>query len=124
MNVFIWIVTGAVAAMFLLAGLMKAAQPKDKFVASGQAWAEDFPEPALKVLGSLEILAAVGLILPGAFDVATWLVPAAAIGLAIMMVGAIVTHARRKEYPNVGINLVLLAGAIFVAIERIGPNSF
>ena len=40
------------------------------------------------------------------------------------MVGAVITHLRRKEFPNVLINLVLLALAVFVAIERIGPESF
>jgi hypothetical protein len=40
------------------------------------------------------------------------------------MVGAIITHGRRKEYPNIGINAVLLILALVVAIFRFGPNSF
>jgi uncharacterized membrane protein YphA (DoxX/SURF4 family) len=124
MNVFIWIVTGAVAAAFVLAGVMKLTQPKPALVSSGQGWAEDFPESTIKVIGLLEVLGVAGLILPGAFDVAAWLVPTAAIGLAITMVGAAFTHARRGEFQNVAVNLVLLVGLIFVAVERIGPNSF
>ena len=124
MNVFIWIVTGAVAAAFLLAGVMKLTQPKPALVASGQGWAEDFDEPVIKSIGVLEVLGVAGLVLPGAFDIATWLVPMAAIGLAITMVGAAITHARRGEFQNVAVNGVLLAGLVFVAIERIGPNSF
>jgi uncharacterized membrane protein YfcA len=63
-------------------------------------------------------------VVPGALGVATWLVPAAAIGLAGLMVGASITHLRRREYPNVLVNLVLLALAVLVAVERIGSQSF
>jgi DoxX-like family len=40
------------------------------------------------------------------------------------MVGAAITHLRRREYPNIVVNLVLLALALFVAGERLGPQSF
>ncbi len=39
------------------------------------------------------------------------------------MVGAALTHLRRKEYPNVVMNLLLLALAVFLAVERIGPEA-
>ena len=60
---------------------------------------------------------------PGALDIATWLVPAAAIGLGALMIGAAITHLRRQEIRNVAINLILLALAVFVAFERIGPQN-
>ncbi|RVW01462.1 DoxX family protein [Rhodococcus spongiicola] len=126
MNVVVWIVTGLLAAMFLMAGSMKLLKSKDDLVASNQSmhWAKDFPAGLFKFIGAAEVAAAFGLILPGAFGIATWLVPAAAIGLVVVMIGAAITHLRHKEYPNVVMNLVLLAAALFVAIERIGPQSF
>ncbi|GAA1613854.1 hypothetical protein GCM10009789_80020 [Kribbella sancticallisti] len=87
-------------------------------------WTEDFSAGMLKVIGAAEVLGALGLILPGAFDVAPVLVPVAATGLAVLMLGAIVTHARRKEPQPIVINVVLLILALVVAIFRFGPNSF
>ena len=78
----------------------------------------------LKFIGCAEIAGAIGLILPGALGVATWLIPTAAIGLAIVMAGAVITHGRRKELTNIVINLALLALALLVAIEHTGPQSF
>jgi uncharacterized membrane protein YphA (DoxX/SURF4 family) len=125
MNVFLWIVAGVLAAFFLAAGATKLTQSKAKLEANPQMkWTEDFSAGTLKFIGAMEVLGALGLILPGILDVATILVPLAASGLAIIMLGAIVTHARRKEYPQIGINTVLLILALIVAIFRFGPNSF
>ncbi len=124
MNVVLWIVAGVLAAAFLGAGLMKLAQPKEKLVESGMGWAGDFSPGVVKAIGALEVLGALGLILPAVFDVATVLVPLAAVGLALIMAGAIVVHARRKETPMVVANVVLLVLALFVAWGRFGDYSF
>ena len=124
MNVVLWIVAGVLAAAFLAAGLMKLAQPKEKLVESGMGWAGDFSPGVVKAIGALEVLGALGLILPAVFDTAPVLVPLAAVGLALIMAGAIVVHARRKETPMVVINLVLLVLAAFVAWGRFGDYSF
>ena len=124
MNVVLWIVAGVLAAAFLAAGLMKLAQPREKLVESGMGWAGDFSPGVVKAIGALEVLGALGLILPAVFDIATVLVPLAAVGLALIMAGAIVVHARRKETPMVVTNLVLLALAAFVAWGRFGDYSF
>ncbi|MCR1785539.1 DoxX family protein [Nocardioides carbamazepini] len=125
MNVVVWIATGLLAALFLMAGSMKVAKSKEQILADPRmGWAEDFSGGAIKLIGAVEVLGAIGLILPGAFDVATGLVPAAAIGLAITMVGAIIVHARRGETQSLVMNLVLLALSVFVAVERLGPQAF
>ncbi|MGW6696330.1 DoxX family protein [Nocardia sp. NPDC055049] len=125
MNVVVWIVSGLLAAVFLLAGAMKLAKSKEQLVADPKmGWAEPFPEGLIKFIGAAEVAGALGLILPGVFGIATWLVPAAAIGLAVIMVGAIVTHGRRGEWSNVVMTVVLLALTVFVAVERIGPQAF
>src|SRR4051794_24854084 len=116
MNVALWIAAGILAAMFLLAGLMKLTKSQSDLIASGQGWAEDVPANVVKAIGALEVLGAIGVVLPGALDIATWLVAAAAIGLAVIMVGAVVTHSRRREYPNTIVNAALFAVAIFVVV--------
>jgi heme A synthase len=125
MNVFLWIVAGLLAAFFLAAGLTKLSQSKAKLGANPQmGWTNDFSAGTIKLIGAAELLGALGLILPGAFDIATVLVPLAASGLAVIMIGAIVTHARRKEPKPIVINVVVLILALVVAIFRFGPNSF
>ena len=119
MNLTVWIVSGLLAAMFLLSGVMKVPATKESVAGNPRmGWAAPFPIELIKVIGVAEIAGATGLILPRAFDTATWLVPAAAIGLVVVMAGAIITHARRTEWSSVAVNAVLLALALFVAIER------
>jgi hypothetical protein len=60
-----------------------------------------------------EALGALGLVLPALSDTASSLVPLAAVGLALLMIGAAITHARRREYPDITANLVLAAPAVF-----------
>ena len=124
MNITLWIVTALLALLFLAAGTMKIAQPKAKLAAAGQGWAEDFSDGAVKGIGGLEVLAALGLVLPALLNIATVLVPLAAAGLVVLMAGAAITHARRGEKPNVIINAVLGILAAGVAIARFGPYGF
>jgi uncharacterized membrane protein YphA (DoxX/SURF4 family) len=124
MNVVLWIIAGLLAAAFAGAGLMKLAQPKAKLAASGMAWTEDFSDSQVKGIGAVEVLGALGLILPAALGIAEILTPLAAAGLAITMVGAAITHLRRGEGSMVPINVVLGGLAVFVAVMRFGPNAF
>lgn len=124
MNITLWIVAGLLAALFLAAGAMKLSTPKARLLENPQmGWAETYPAGAIKLIAAAEVVGALGLVLPGAFDVATWLVPTAAAGLAVIMAGAVVTHARRSEWSSVAMNAVLLALAVLVAVERFGPHS-
>lgn len=125
MNAVVWVVTGLLAALFLLAGTMKVAKSKEQLLADPRmGWAEAYSPGMLTLIGAAEVLGALGLVLPGALDVATWLVPAAAIGLAVIMAGAVLTHLRRGEGQSAVLNAVLLALAVFVAVERLGPQAF
>jgi uncharacterized membrane protein YphA (DoxX/SURF4 family) len=123
-NVVLWIVASLLALAFLVSGGMKLTQPKDKLLASGQGWAEDFSPVVIKLIGALEVLAAVGLVLPAVVHVATVLVPLAATGLVLVMIGAMATHTRRHETQMAVVNVVLLLLAGFVAWGRFGPYSF
>lgn len=87
-------------------------------------WVEDFPDGGVKAIGALEVLAALGLILPAAFDIVPVVVPLAAVGLIAMMLGAAITHGRRDEQQMMVVNIVLLTLAAVVAWGRFGPYSF
>jgi uncharacterized membrane protein YphA (DoxX/SURF4 family) len=123
-NIALWTVAGILAFSFLTAGLMKLVRNKQQLVDAGMTWVGDSSPTFVKSIGVLEILAAIGLIVPALTGIAPVFVPLAAVGLALVMLGAAVLHARRKEIPNILIALVILAFAVFVAWGRFGPYSF
>ncbi|MEV6020763.1 DoxX family protein [Streptomyces sp. NPDC051997] len=124
MNALMWILAALLAAAFLAAGLMKVTQPKAKLAEAGMGWTEDVSERSVKLIGAVEILGAVGLVVPAALGVAVVLTPLAALGLVLVMAGATVVHVRRGEMSLVPVNLVLLVLAAFVAWGRFGPYAF
>lgn len=123
MDITLWIIAGLLAVLFLASGAMKLARSNEQLAASGMGFAEDFSKGAVNAIGVLEILAAIGLILPAVLDIAPVFVPLAAVGLVLLMVGAIITHLRRRELPAIGVNVIFLAMAGLVAWGRFGPYS-
>ena len=119
MDIALWVAQGLLATAFLMAGVMKMTQSKEKIM-ENMDWPEDFSPGTLKSIGALEFLAAVGLILPGVTGIAPVLVPVAAVGIIVIMVGAITVHARRSETRGIVNNLVLVAVAAFIAWGRFG----
>lgn len=109
-----WVLQGILCAAFLLAGSMKLLQTKDKVIASGGKWAEDFSQPAIRVIGVFEVIFAVGVLVPQFLAPESHLVTGAAIGIMAVMAGAFFTHLRRKEPPFMVITaiLFLMAGGV------------
>ena len=124
MNVVLWIIAGVLAALLIPAGIMKMLQPREKLAAMGLAWTMDFSPRSVKMIGALDALGGLGLILPPLVGIAPVLAPIAATGIAVLMVGAMVVHGRRKEFPQVGFNVVLFVLAVVVAWGRFGPYAF
>lgn len=119
MHVALWVASGVLAAIVVVAGLTKALQSTAELYEAGLTYVEDFPGWFIRALGWAEVLGAVGLIVPGLVGIAPVLVPIAAIGLAITMVGAVVVHLRRGETSKTLLPGVLLALALFVAWGRL-----
>ena len=117
MNVAVWVVQILLALAFGAAGFMKMTQPREK-LQTNMKWVEDFAPNSVKGIGTLEALAAIGLILPFLTGVLPIVTPIAAVGLVLLMLGAIITHIRRGEAPFTVVNLVLLLLAAFVAYGR------
>jgi uncharacterized membrane protein YphA (DoxX/SURF4 family) len=123
MNVFTWVVQILLALVFGASGVMKLTQPTAK-LAPRMAWVEDFSDRTVKLIGGVELLAALGLVLPAWTGIAPVLTPLAATGLGVIMVLASIVHIRRKELDGVLVNAVLLALAVVVAWSRFGPHSY
>jgi uncharacterized membrane protein YphA (DoxX/SURF4 family) len=120
MNVVLWMLQAVLALAFAMAGFMKLTQPKKKLTAR-LPWVQDLSPATAKLIGTAELAAALGLILPAASGVAPVLTPLAATGLVVLMVLAAITHARRNEP---GANAYTTALAILTAIVargRFGP---
>ena len=125
MNITLWIIAGFMAIVFLVAGANKLLIPQKKLAKEpGGEWVLDFSAGFVKALGAVEILGAVGLILPALLDVAPTLVPLAALGLGLVMAGAAIVTLRRREFKHVLLNLTYLALLAFLAWGRFGPESF
>jgi len=114
MNIVLWILQVLLAAAFFAHGMLLLAPPAElveQMNASLPRWFQLF-------LGVAEVLAAVGLTLPGITRILPWLVTWAAGGIMIVMVSATVFHIARGEISSAAITLVLLVMATFVAYMR------
>lgn len=119
MTIAVWIVSGILAALYLFAGVTKATQAPNKLL-KNFPYVETVGVKQTRVIGVLEILGAIGLIVPVLTGILPWLATVAAIGLVLVQVGAIIVHAMRKEVAkSLPMNLGLLLAAAFVAVGRI-----
>jgi hypothetical protein len=109
MNLALWAIAGLLAVVALTGGVTKVFVPKEKLAAApGGGWTGGASVGFVKTLGVLELLAAVGLILPAVVDIAPVLVPVTAVCWVVLMVGAMVTHGRRGEAKFMALNLIYL----------------
>lgn len=120
MNIALWIAAGLLAAVALTGGITKSFVPKQKLAGThGGEWTADASVGFVRTLGGLEVLAAIGLILPALVDIAPVMVPVTAICWVLLMIGAMITHGRLGQYKLVLLNLAYLAVAAFIALGRL-----
>lgn len=122
MNTALWIVAGLAAAAFLLSSVMKLGRPA--MIAEKADWAKGYSLGGIRGIGAAEAAGAVGLILPAVTGIATWLVPAAALGLVVVMIGAVKRHIELGEAPQVSIPaavLGILALAVAIGCIWVAP---
>jgi hypothetical protein len=125
MDLTLWIAAGLLATVAMVGGISKTFVPKAKLAAAhGGEWTAGASVGFVKTLGVLELLAAVGLILPAVVDIAPVMVPVTAVCWVLLMIGAMITHGRLGQFKLVMLNLVYLGLAAFIAWGRFGPESF
>ena len=118
MNIALWILAGAMALAFVAAGFMKALRPIAEV--KKMPWAQPMSNLQIRAIGVAEILGAIGLVVPQATGIATWLTPLAAACLAVLMAGAAATHVRIKDPRSAAVTTVVLMSILaVVAIGRI-----
>ncbi len=125
MNLALWIVAGLMAVAFAVGGVSKLSIPKDKIAElPGGKWVQGVSPGFVKATGVLDLLAAAGLILPAALDIAPVLVPLAAVGVVLLMIGAAIVRLRYGSAMAIVGDAAYLALGAFVAWGRFGPESF
>jgi len=115
MTIALWIVQGLLGLIFVITGSFKFFQSKEKVIASGGTWAEDFAPGIIKLIAGTELISGLAVIVPRLLGHGHHLTFIAASCLAVIMTGAIFTHIRRKEFKHAIINVVFLLLALFVA---------
>jgi len=127
LNLALWVVAAFQAFIFLVASLSKLLVSKERMAGSlgaASRWVEGFSTRTLRAIGGVELLAAAGLVLPGALGIAPVLVPLAATGAVLLFASAVIMRLRRGERVTIVGDLVYLAMAAFVAWGQFGPGSF
>ena len=116
MNIVLWILQILLGVYFIFVGINHFTIPPG--LPEAMSWMYELSPALHYISGTAEILGGLGLILPGIFKIQTRLVPLAAAGLVLVMIGAILWHLQRGEVANIFVNVVLAALLGFVAYGR------
>jgi len=122
MNIALWVLQVVLGIFFVVHAYLLLRPPAS--LQSGMNYILEMPAGLRRFAAIAEGLAGLALVFPPLLRVLTWLTPLAAAGLVLLMLGAIVFHLRRREYPNVGFNAVLGVFAGVIAWGRFGPYPF
>jgi uncharacterized membrane protein YphA (DoxX/SURF4 family) len=114
LNIVLWVLQLLLAVAFLAHGWLYLSPPPEMVAALNAT-----VPPALRLfIGVAEVLAAIGLTLPGVTRILPWLVPCAAAGLMIVMLSAAALHMSRGEFSSALTTGVLFVLVTFVAYMR------
>ena len=119
MNILLWIIQALLALLFLFAGGLKLILPVEALTAQGPPNQILFPGWFLKFIGLCEVLGALGLILPGLLRRQQHLTPLAALGLTIIMIGAVIVSVMG---PGVGAAISPLVVGLLCAFVAYGRS--
>jgi hypothetical protein len=116
-NVAYWVVAGLLALLYLHGGGVKLIQSREQ-LRPMMAWVDSTPMPAVRAIGAIEVLGAIGLILPPLTGIAPWLALAAATGFVVLQIGATRVHLSRGDR-RIALNITLiLAAAVTIWLAK------
>ena len=117
LNIALWVAQAIFGLMIIMAGAAKAMQSIEA-LAESMPWVTTVSAGLVKFIGISELLGGIGLLLPSILRIKPELTVWAAYGLALVMVLAGGFHASRGEYSAIGVNVFMMAIAIFIAWGR------
>ncbi len=115
-NRVLWVLQWVFGLYFIAVGVLHFIVPEG--LPAQMGWMYDLSDTMHAIVGVVEILGGLGLILPGLTGIRPELTIAAAIGLLLVMVGAMVWHVGREEFQNIGFNVVNAAVMAYIAYGR------
>jgi putative oxidoreductase len=115
-NLLLWILQIVFGLFFLYTGVVHFTLPEG--LPDQISWMYDLSDPIHYVAGTAEILGGLGLILPGLTRVAPWVIPWAALGMVVVMVGGSIWHIGRDEFQNVATNVATALVMVYIAYGR------
>jgi hypothetical protein len=118
MNIVLWIIQILLAALFLFAGVPKLIFSVDQLMQNAPPNAMRFSDLFMKFIGVVEVAGALGLILPGLFRKRQELTPLAAIGLLLVMIGAVIVTIMSGGVAEAAVPFVVGLLCLFVAYGR------
>ncbi|HZR41806.1 MAG TPA: DoxX family protein [Ktedonobacteraceae bacterium] len=116
MNSVLWIIQIVLALLFLLIGGLKVVLPLHALQRI-MPLAKRIPT-TMRLIGISELLGVIGLLAPGLTGIQPWLTVTAALGLSIILIGALVVHTRNREFSSLGLPVLMLLLALFVVVGR------
>jgi hypothetical protein len=117
MNTLIWIIQGVLAVFFLIPGTMKLIIPKQKMIDMKKLKPGGAVLP-VRMLGFVELLGAIGIIVPFLTGIFPILTPIAAVGFGLVMVGAFIEHYHKEEYKILPLLIFVFFLSLLVAWYR------
>jgi putative oxidoreductase len=117
-NYGLWAAQIVLALLYMMGVWMHLLLSPQQAAAMGALWMSEAPLPLVRFIGVMELLGAIGLILPAATRVQPQLTVWAAWGLLAIQTLAIPFHALRGEFEPLPFNLVYVALALFVIWGR------
>lgn len=115
-NRVLWILQWVFGLYFIAIGVMHFIVPDG--LPAQLEWMYDLNDTMHAITGVAEILGGLGLILPGITGIRPELTIAAAAGLLLVMIGALVWHVGREEIQNMGFNIFLGLAMAYIAYGR------
>ncbi|CAN7758823.1 DoxX family protein [Paenibacillus sp. LjRoot153] len=116
MDIALWTIQGLAAIGFVYSGWLKAFRYEQAKASWG--WVKDVSKAFVVFIGIVELIGAIGLILPQVTSIAPILTPIAATGLAAVVLLGALFHVSRKEYREIGVNIVFFSLAALITICR------
>ena len=116
LHIALWIAQ-IVLAILLLSGFIMKFLPIEK-ISVMMPWTGQVPELVVRLLGVIDLLGAVGLILPALLRIKPQLTSWAALGIIALMLCAIIFHISRGEVSVIGINVFSIIIAVFIVWGR------
>ena len=124
MNLALWVVQVVLGVAFVVHSYGMLRPNEQQLRRRGLVYVLEMPAGLRVFAGVADSLGGVALLVLPLIHALAWLTPLAALGLVVLMLGAIVFHVQRKEYPSIVLNGVLLVLSAFVAWGRFGPYHF